>query len=256
MSGARPRNFALLASLTVAVVFVASFLVGFILLPQTQQNARGGWWQAMCRAAGFVQSGPLDTRIAPPALSSVVVPTALTQTGTPEQIGRGATLSLRCTMCHGAAGLSAADSPNLAGQYADVVYKQLRDYQQGARANVVMTTLASTLSEQNIVELSYFYAYLPRAGTHAALRDAPALVRVGDPMRNIAPCGSCHSDRSRKAGAPWLNGEPSAYVEKQLQAFHSQARRNDVNADMRNVAQHLKPEEISALANYYAGLAP
>jgi hypothetical protein len=34
---------------------------------------------------------------------------------TAQSIGRGATLALRRTMCHGARGLSEANSPNLAG---------------------------------------------------------------------------------------------------------------------------------------------
>ena len=33
-----------------------------------------------------------------------------------------------CTMCHGAQGMSGSDAPNLAGQYPEVVIKQLQDY--------------------------------------------------------------------------------------------------------------------------------
>jgi cytochrome c553 len=210
----------------------------------------------MCRAAGFVRDVPTDLRRASAEFSSVVVPAAINHSGTAEQIGRGATLALQCTMCHGAAGLSAADSPNLAGQYSDVVYKQLIDYQRGSRANVVMTGLAETLSEENIVDLAYYYAYLPRTGSNASVEGAPALVRVGDPIRNIAPCGSCHGNMQRKAGAPWLNGEPLVYLEDQLLAFHSDTRRNDVNAVMRSVAYRMTSQEITDLAHYYASLSP
>jgi cytochrome c553 len=35
-----------------------------------------------------------------------------------DSVGRGATLALQCTVCHGARGVSNADTPNLAGQYA------------------------------------------------------------------------------------------------------------------------------------------
>ena len=46
----------------------------------------------------------------------------------PVSIGRGATLAQRCTMCHGPQGVSDANSPNLAGQYAAVIYKELDDF--------------------------------------------------------------------------------------------------------------------------------
>src|SRR6266702_2482915 len=103
--------------------------------------------------------------------------------GSSEQIGRGATLALRCTMCHGASGLSEADSPNLAGQYSDVIYKQLIDYRRGARINVVMTSLAKTLTDEQATELAHYYAYLPKPGDRVNPDDAPAHVRVGDPIR-------------------------------------------------------------------------
>lgn len=77
-------------------------------------------------------------------------------------IGRGATLSLRCTMCHGPQGLSYANSPNLAGQYEDVVYKELRDFQSGARVNPVMSPMARNLSDEDMKDLAAYYASLPR----------------------------------------------------------------------------------------------
>ena len=56
--------------------------------------------------------------------------------------GRGATLALNCTMCHGAHGMSGSDAPNLAGQYPEVVIKQLHDYKSGKRSSSVMQALA------------------------------------------------------------------------------------------------------------------
>jgi cytochrome c553 len=45
----------------------------------------------------------------------------------------GATLAHECAICHGPTGVSRADSPNLAGQYANAIYKELKDFQTGAR---------------------------------------------------------------------------------------------------------------------------
>lgn len=257
MNDASVRRLVWMAVGTVALLGVLAFVIGFYILPRSQTYSPESFWQTICRAAGVVSKTSFaPTGIPSSQFSTVVVPVALSFAGTSEQIGRGATLGLRCTMCHGAAGLSEANSPNLSGQYADVVYKELIDYQRGGRANSVMTALASTLSTKDITELAQYYAYLPRPGRLGSLDAAPALVRVGDPMRNIAPCASCHGNVERKAESPWLNGEPKTYLEEQLKAFRSDNRQNDINGVMRSVAHQMTSAEISDVATFYAGLTP
>ena len=77
-------------------------------------------------------------------------------------IGRGATLAQRCAICHGPQGVSDANSPNLAGQFAAVTYKELNDFKTGARVNVVMSPFAANLSNQDMLDVAAYYAYLPR----------------------------------------------------------------------------------------------
>jgi cytochrome c553 len=256
MSQEHPGQFSRTVLVTGALLTVFAFLVGFYVLPRAQTNALEGIWQGICRAAGLVRARSPSTDVASPELSTVVVPSSMRGSGSPEQIGRGATLALRCTMCHGASGLSEADSPNLAGQYADVIYKQLIDYRRGARVNVVMTSLAKTLADGQVTELAHYYAYLPKPGSRANLDDAPALVRVGDPIRNIAPCASCHGSSDRTANAPRIDGEPRSYLERQLIEFRSDTRHNDVNGSMRNVAHQMTSTEIAEVSRYYAALRP
>jgi cytochrome c553 len=257
MSQEHPGQFKRTVLVTGALLTVFAFLVGFYVLPRAQTNTLEGIWQGICRAAGLVPARSPSTDVASPELSSVVVPSSMRGSGSPEQIGRGATLALRCTMCHGASGLSEANSPNLSGQYADVIYKQLIDYRRGARVDVVvMTSLAKTLSDQQVTELAHYYAYLPKPGGRVNLNDAPALVRVGDPIRNIAPCASCHGSSDRTANAPRIDGEPRSYLERQLIAFRSDARHNDVNGSMRNVAHQMTSTEIAEVSRYYAALRP
>jgi cytochrome c553 len=152
--------------------------------------------------------------------------------------------------------LSGANAPNLAGQYPEVIYKELLDYQRGARTNAVMNAMAASLTDLNVLDLARYYASLPREKPRLALADAPALVRVGDPMRNIAPCASCHGSADRKPGAPSLGGEPKSYLSAQLTAFATGARKNDANADMRSVARQLTQAGMDSVTNYYAGVSP
>jgi len=55
-----------------------------------------------------------------------------------------------------------------------------------------------------------------------------------------------------KFGTPWLEGMPQSYLVAQLQAFASGARRNDSQAQMRNMARAMTPREIEEVAVFYA----
>jgi len=155
-------------------------------------------------------------------------------------------------MCHGARGLSQANSPNLAGQYAPVIYKELQDYKSGARTSAVMSPIAADLTLQDMHDLAAYYSYLPRP-PHPPAGPAPRIVESGAPMRGIAPCGSCHGAVDHKIGSPWLESEPAAYLLTQLRAFASGARHNDISEQMRNIARQMTPAEMEAAARYYAG---
>ena len=178
----------------------------------------------------------------------------MTKTASNDAVGRGATLALNCTMCHGAQGLSVSNAPNLAGQYPEVVIKQLYDYKNGKRANAVMEALAKGLSERDIQDLAAYYAFLPKARTAPTTYDEklPALVRVGDPLRNIAPCISCHGGVDQKIGTPWIEGMPKEYLVAQLAAFKRGDRRNDSAAQMRNMARPMTDAEIEEVSSFYA----
>jgi cytochrome c553 len=175
-----------------------------------------------------------------------------------DAVGHGATLALNnCTMCHGAQGMSASDAPNLSGQYPEVVIKQLRDYRSGHRTSAIMQALARDLSDRDIEDLAAYYADLPKARIAPTFYsdELPALVRVGAPLRNIAPCISCHGGVDQKLGAPWLEGMPKNYLVSQLLAFASGERRNDGLAQMRNMTRQMTRDEIDAVATFYAGRA-
>ncbi len=253
-----PRNPWFVASLSLTLVIaVASALFGFVLLPQMQANARyAGIWDAICSAAGLVRAAPASDPVMQASYPTTLV--MVTQQMLPhagaEAIGRGATLALGCTSCHGARGLSQADSPNLAGQYSAVIYKQLLDYKSGARVSAVMTPRVAGLTDPDMRELAAYYAYLPRLPPYhpSSAGPAPAIVVSGAPMRNIAPCGSCHGELANKTGAAWLDGQPASYIKAQLQAFATDTRRNDISEQMRNVARHMSGADIDASARYYA----
>ena len=243
-----------------AGLFVLSALGGFILLPYAQPELKfAGLWEAICSAAGLPQRSAPVAALAPAhRLSEVVLtPTTLAYPSR-ESIGRGATLAQRCAICHGPTGISRADSPNLAGQYASVIYKELLDFHSGAGTNAVMSPFAVNLSDQDVADVAAYYAYLPRLPAYHPERQLPKprIVIYGAPLRGIAPCGSCHGSLDNKAGSPWLEGQSEAYMKAQLQALASGQRSNDISQQMRNIARAMTPQEIGEAAAYYASQPP
>ena len=253
-----PRNRWLAPAVLITLLIASlSIATGFIWLPSLQLNGRfHGVWNAICSAAGLVYNrAPTDIERQPGyRTSTVIVLPGMLRTAGAASVGRGATLALQCTTCHGARGVSDADTPNLAGQYAPAIYKELLDYQSGARTSAIMGPRVTNLSDQDMRELAAYYAYLPRlSADHSAVDEfTPTIVLIGAPMRNIAPCVSCHGATGYKTGSAWLEGESLTYLRTQLRAFASGSRHNDISGQMRNVARGMTYTEIEQASAYYA----
>ncbi len=240
----------------VGAMVVLSFILGFVLLPYAAENSQlTSLWNAICSAAGV----PRATVVSEQPKSTIVTSNVVMNSqmfGPPDarSVGRGATLAMQCAICHGSNRQGQVDTPNLEGQPAAVVYKELHDFKSGARTNAVMSPFAVRLSEQNMLDLAAYYLYLPRQpGSHpdAAVVDPPIVAR-GAPMRNIPGCASCHGTTDAKLGTPWLDGQSAVYLKDQLEAFTTGARRNDISEQMRNVARQMTAGEIDEAARYYA----
>lgn len=243
----------------IVAIAIVSMLIGFIWLPSKQADfTQRGLWATICSAAGAPSSWYSESaNIAGPAPSEVVVLPPLRRLNPdPVSVGRGATLAQNCSMCHGVQSVIQVTAPVLAGQYADVVYKQLRDYQSGQRVNAIMPLIIHNLSDGDLHDLANYYSTLPRPTPvetgSVDDRSIVMLVHDGSPMRNIAPCAACHGEHDRKGAAPWLGGQSSVYLAAQLRLFASGERRNDINAQMRNVARSMTPEEIDGVSKFYA----
>jgi len=64
-----------------------------------------------------------------------------------------------CEACHGLTGESVDPTyPNLAGQYKSYLTQALNDYRSGRRTNAIMAGFATSLSNQDIADLSAWYS--------------------------------------------------------------------------------------------------
>lgn len=173
----------------------------------------------------------------------------------------GKTKSATCAACHNADGNSTnPEWPKLAGQNARYLEKQLRDFKSGARKNEIMAGIVAPLSEQDMADLSAFFASMSRSGgfaSEARLQTGEKIYRGGNPESKVPACMACHGPAGAGdplGGIPSLSGQHAKYTATQLNAFRDGARSNDDKAMMRDVARWMTMEEIDAVAEYIAGL--
>ena len=66
-----------------------------------------------------------------------------------------------CASCHGQNGQGIGKNPALAGKPEADIVQALNDYKSGKRANPVMKTFASQLSDQDMANVAAYFASLP-----------------------------------------------------------------------------------------------
>lgn len=164
----------------------------------------------------------------------------------------------KCSKCHGDAGISEdEDEVNIAGLRDSYIYKQLKDYHGGQRENRSMKKAVKKLSDQDMADISAWYASLPAAkqaeGTTPD-ENTLKLVYHGDPTRLLKSCRSCHGRKGQggQYDHPAIAGQNRGYFIETMTAFQEEDRANDVWSRMRLIAAKLTDEEIEALANFYA----
>jgi cytochrome c553 len=239
----------------VGAMAVLSLVMGFVVLPYaTTSSQLTSLWDAICSAAGVPRTTVTSETAKPDFTTSNVVMNSQMFRPDARSVGRGATLAMQCAICHGSNRQGQVDTPNLEGQPAAALYKQLQDFKVAARTNAIMSPFAIRLSEQDMLDLAAYYSYLPRQpGSHPdSAVAAPQIVARGAAMRNIPACSSCHGTTDAKLGTPWLDGQSAVYIKAQLQAFATGARRNDISEQMRNIARQMTTAEIDEAARYYA----
>ena len=175
---------------------------------------------------------------------------------------KGKKLHEDCAQCHGDAGnTDIPDVPDLGGQDRLYLYKQILDYKAGSRTNSIMNEAVKALSEKDAADLAAFYStqkpFRAAAPQKASSAAAIRLATVGDGVRLIPACDSCHFDRGAKNpgyyGLPVLQDQKFQDIVVQLTGFRSAERANDIYRAMREVSKQLSDDEIAALAAYYSG---
>jgi cytochrome c553 len=188
----------------------------------------------------------------------------------------GAAKAAVCGGCHGPQGNAPiAEFPSLAGQSATYLYLQLREFKDGGRPNEIMRPQVEQLSDQDLKDLSAYYASLTAERSAAAVEGSSEggreLFTRGNSRAGIPPCQGCHGVAGKgPAGIeksvvrpatnwhtfPSLAGQQPQYIVTQLMAYKSRMRGGTTNARiMQGIAQELDDSAMQQVAAYLSQLA-
>ena len=171
-----------------------------------------------------------------------------------------------CVACHAADGNSTlAANPKLAGQHADYLLKQMRNFKaadgkQAERVNAVMNGMIAAYDDGQMRDLAAYFASQVQKGETAKNRETveygQKLYRAGDQAKGLPACAACHGPAGAGIPAqyPRIGGQFAEYTEAQLKGFREGSRANDPNKMMRMVAIKMTDAEIKAVSDYIAGL--
>lgn len=268
------RPWQIWASVVVVAALIGAVLLGFVLIPAGQRHgAHLSMSQAMSRAAGLTPGSPA---VPQPVSTATALPVS-TVSWDPQIMKilaagssqRGAQIAAQtCAACHGDKGLTPSIGstpdmpvyPSLAGQSAYAIYKQLHDFQSGARVNPMMSPIAQTLAVADLANVAAYYADASKEyaaiGTRQLLGDPDIekLAKLGDSHRRLPACLACHvNNAGGPIETPVITGQNQDYLLLQLNNFASGDRKNDIYGRMRNIAVKLTPQERAALARYFQG---
>ena len=144
-----------------------------------------------------------------------------------------ASFSTVCAACHGADGNSMIPAnPKLAQQHPEYLFKQLKEFKSGKRANAIMSGMVAALSEDDMRNISYWLASKKAKPGFAKDKETVILgeriYRGGIPDRQIAACAGCHSPDGAGIPAqyPRIAGQHTDYAVAQLVAFRDGVRKN------------------------------
>jgi len=178
----------------------------------------------------------------------------------------GKTKSELCHGCHGVDGMSVDPTtfPNLAGQYAGYIFKQVQDFQLGNRHDDTMSAMAGMVtSKEDLKDIAvYFQSQKKMKGTptnSALAKKGKDIFENGNPKTGVYGCENCHGKNGKGKGPtvslfPVIGGQQKAYLVKQLNDLKTGKRKNDPAGMMSDIAKKLSEKEIQAVSEYLSGL--
>ncbi|MDB6002245.1 MAG: cytochrome c4 [Rhizobacter sp.] len=175
-------------------------------------------------------------------------------------LAKGQAISTQvCAACHSADGSRGSPAnPILQGQHPEYLVKQLTEFKAGKRDSPIMKAIASALSEDDMRNVSAFYATKQAKPGFSKNKEFATLgekiYRGGIADRSIPACAACHSPNGAGMPSqyPRIGSQHADYTELQLTHFRAGGRTNSL--PMTQIAAKMNDHEIKAVSDYIAGL--
>jgi cytochrome c553 len=167
-----------------------------------------------------------------------------------------------CIGCHGIVGYQASfpevyKVPKISGQNEKYITTVLNAYKKGERKHPTMRGIADSLSDQDIADISAYYA------NHGKVEGAALPDKATEPKANVAAlltkgaCASCHGENFAKPidpSYPKIAGQNADYLFVALKSYKVEGASTwgRSNGVMGGVAKQFSNAELKELANYMA----
>ena len=182
-------------------------------------------------------------------------------------LDRGKEVSALCIACHMESGSGSSVEgveyrPRLTGLDPAYMVHQIQSFKDGTRVNASMKPFADLLTDEQMSDVSHYYASLPATkaddyevkASEEEIAHGEYLVHNGDWNRYIPACVACHGVDAYGIGVtfPNINGQNPEYVKKAINDWKEETRTNDPLDLMSRIAMRLSEEDINAVAAYLA----
>jgi cytochrome c553 len=163
-----------------------------------------------------------------------------------------------CGACHLPSGSGRPDGtfPQLAGQHATVIIKQIADIRAGLRDNPTMYPFAVTLSDaQELADVAQYIQTLCIPRDHGMGTKDPAVLKRGEELYK-KECTTCHGVTGagdKEKFYPVLAGQHYKYMLRQVTEIRDGKRRN-ANPDMVKIVKNYGDKDLDAVVTYMSTL--
>lgn len=175
-------------------------------------------------------------------------------------LNNGRFLYMNCVSCHGPEGWGTPNGryPQIAGQLAGVIIKQLEDIRRGNRSNPIMRAFTSPrvlAGAQEIADVAGYVAALPMTPNNGQGREE--LIAQGKTIYadNCKKCHGAQAEGDPKEQIPLLQGQHYRYLKRQFDHIRRGLRRN-ADKKMTKQIEGFSRDEEAAVLSYTASLRP
>jgi cytochrome c553 len=170
----------------------------------------------------------------------------------------GARLFAICTECHGAQGEGNANGwpPQIAGQHARVIAKELTDFRAGVRWYDPMERIAGRHVLQRTQDIANVAAYVSGLAPSSATTPGPGRWLEQGAQLYVRRCEWCHGAQGEgndERFVPRVAGQQYEYLLRQLQDTR-EGRRPNMQAQHPRLIANCSMNELAGLADYMARL--